>query len=129
MNYWQSKINAAKAKAAAKRRKTRLGLLMGGLLATAGAAGGVHLKRAANARANAHALAGRKANWIKSLKHHPGGLVYNNGKWTNSTKVFTSGNNRPFLVQGNNVYSLKAGGFDPHAWTPTFKVGNKKMNF
>lgn len=125
MNYWQSKINAAKAKAAAKRRKTRLSLLMGGLLATAGAAGGVHLKHGANARA----LAGRKANWVKNLKPHPGGLVYNNGKWSNSTKIFTSANNRPFLVRGNNVYSLKAGGFDPHAWTPTFKVGNKKMNF
>ena len=120
-NAYHKLLNEAKARHAAKKRKQRLSLLMGGLLATAG----VHMKHSANARA----AVARKANWIKNLKPHPGGLVYNNGKWSNSTKIFTSANNRPFLVRGNNVYSLKAGGFDPHAWTPTFKVGNKKETF
>ena len=123
-NAYHKLLNEAKARHAAKKRKQRLGLA-GALTALLALSAGAHVKRIGNA----HSLAGRKANWIKNLKPHPGGLVYNNGKWTNSTKVFTSGNNRPYLVRGNNVYSLKAGGFDPHAWTPTFKVGNKKMNF
>jgi hypothetical protein len=120
MNYWQIRLNAQKARAAARKRKqTRLGLLVGGLLATAAGTAGYRT----------HTAMARKANFMKNLKPHPGGLVYNNGKWSNSTKIFTSANNRPFLVRGNNVYSLKAGGFDPHAWTPTFKVGNKKETF
>lgn len=114
------KLKNAKAKREAEqRRRTRLSLLLGGLLA---AAGGAHVKHKANANA-------ARANWLKSLKPHPGGLVLNNGKWTNSTSIYTAGNNRPFIVKGNNVYSLKSTGFDPHAWAPTFKVGNLKTKF
>ena len=121
MNHHAKLIAEAKARHAAKKRKQRLGLVLGGLLATAGA-GAAYVKHTANAKA-------AKANWLKTLKPHPGGLVKNNGKWTNSTSIYTSGNNRPFLVKGNNVYSLTSTGFDPHVWTPTFKVGNLKTKF
>ena len=121
MNHYGPLLTAERARRTAKKQKQRLGLLLGGLLATAGA-GAAYVKRTANAKA-------AKANWMKSLKPHPGGLVKNNGKWTNSTSIYTSGNNRPFLVKGNNVYSLTSSGFDPHVWTPTFKVGNLKTKF
>jgi len=112
MNYWQSKINAAKAKAAAKRRKTRLGLLMGGLLATAGAAGGVHLKHGANT-ARQNAFLATLTQQRMGLHNLPVGKMFNRyGKIltlnftpinpNRSSFYYVNGKQVPFILKGPN---------------------------
>lgn len=126
MNYWQTKINAAKAKAAAaKRRKTRLAVILGGLLATAGAAGGVvHMKRTGNARAaSATGLrvlnasrAAAKTNFVANLtKSYPRPVLVrnaNNGR-VNFRNVYNA-NGAKYIKRGNKVFTLKK---EPHSGT------------
>ena len=119
MKNWRAQANAARAaaknKAAANRqKKTRLGLLLGGLLATAGAAAGVkhganaaraNAARANAARANA-ARATAAANFRKGIHsvgtHH----VMMPGNHSITKPIYQTANNKYYMYTGNGTGNI-----------------------
>jgi hypothetical protein len=95
MNYWEIRNKAHKAKAAARKRKqTRLGLLLGALLATTGA--GIKHSRNLSARANA------AANFRKGLHSAGTHHIVLPGNHTVTRPVYQAANNGYYYIHTGN---------------------------